>query len=141
MVKGSKEPLNIYTVIVQFSHIKETDDRFTVFEKKEKMLQRAQEKRAVVSRVYGEKVESYLIFLKDEDIKELRKNVDKQFEIQFKRGYQSYREGFWEDAGELFESCLKRDPLDGPTLALKSYIESLDYECPRGWECRELLEK
>ena len=105
------------------------------------MFQRAQEKRAVYSRVYGGKVESYLIFLKDEDMKELRKNVDKQFEIMFKKAYQLYREGYWEDASEEFEKCLKRDPLDGPTLALKSYLDSQNCECPSGWECRELLEK
>ena len=41
MVKGSKEPLNIYTVICQIQNVKEIDDRFTGFEKKERMLQRA----------------------------------------------------------------------------------------------------
>ena len=83
MVKGSKNPIELYTVIVQFESIVETNYRFLGMEKKEKMRQMNMEKRAVEQRVFEGKIASYQIYLKDEDIKELRKNVDKDFEVMF----------------------------------------------------------
>jgi len=102
-VKGSVQPLDLYTVMLNLDHLPETIDRFQGIEKNEKKEQRHSEKVAVVKRVIGGAVDSDQLFLRDEDIREMRKTTDPVLERKFRKGYQAYLGGDWRNAIQLLE--------------------------------------
>jgi hypothetical protein len=48
--------------------------------------------------VLGEVVDSYLLFEKDNDMREMRRNQSKDFDILFQNAYKAYIKGNWEKA-------------------------------------------
>ena len=85
-------------------------------------LERKKERRAVKIRVLGEKVDSFLLFERDDDILEMMRHNDPKLEKAFSQSLHKYKEGDWLNAYEGFLNCLKLNPLDGPSLTLKNYI-------------------
>lgn len=82
------------------------------------------------------------MYQRDSDIRELRRYVDADLERKFKKGYTAYVDGDWDTALNYLEKCQALCPEDGPTLTLKSYIESEECIPPNGWKgFRELTEK
>ena len=79
---------------------------------------------------------------KDYDIIEMRRRVDKRFEKKFHQGYLRYLTGDWAKAEDIFGTCLKIKPSDGPTKTLKTYISDLNGVAPENWKgCRALTSK
>ena len=122
-----------------FEHI----DRYQTMERIDKVKARRREKRAVKQRITGEHVDTSDLYLMDDDIRELRKNVNPTFEKKFRKGYISYIKGDWALAEGVFAQCLKLDPGDGPTMTLKKYISEQHLGiAPKTWKgYRELTEK
>lgn len=72
-VKGSKNPLKLFTITIESENNVEMKDRYQYMQKKDKRNERVKEKRAVKKRVLGDIVDSYLLYERDDDIVELRR--------------------------------------------------------------------
>ncbi len=81
----------------------------------------------------GEIVDSYILFERDQDIRELLQTFNLEFEANFKRAYQFYIDGQWGRAVDILNYCLTLDPKDGPALTLKEFILSENSVAPRNW--------
>lgn len=143
-VKGSIQPVRLFTVDVDFENLHEKKDRFMGKDIKEKKKIRDREKKLLLSSLFdpGSRKKTWDVFSKDKDFKELRRHYDKVFTKKFNEAYKKYISGDWATAEDLFSQCLKMHPNDGPTITLKSYIEELNGTPPQKWAgFRELTEK
>ena len=141
-VKGSLQPMRLYTVDLDFDNLEEKADRFQNFTLKEKKHQREVEKKALHKKLHSGKRTTWSIISKDKDFKEMRKKFDISLDKKFGEAYKKYKKGDWGSAKDLFAQCLKINPNDGPTLTLKSFMEESNGVCPPSWAgYRELTEK
>ena len=56
-----------------------------------------------------------------------------EFLSKFIKGFNSYIEGNWMNAMDLFKECLILDPNDGPTKNLSNFISSYNNIKPSSW--------
>ena len=59
--------------------------------------------------------------------------------LLFKDAYRKYIEGDWATAEDLLAQCLVINPRDGPSIALKEYIESENGIRPANWDGYRIL--
>ena len=142
-VKGSIQPVRLFTVDVDFDNMQEKKDRFTGQTIREKKRVKDREKKDLHIKIFeSQRKTTWDLFSRDKDFKELRRHYDRGFTKKFNEAYKKYISGDWATAEDLFSQCLKMHPKDGPTLTLKSFIEELNGTPPTTWKgFRELTEK
>ena len=141
-VKGSKQPIRLFTVDINFEGLEEKKDRLNGLALHAKKKIRDQEKKDLLGRIDKGLKSTWDLFSTDKDFKELRKTYDKYFAKKFTDAYQKYIKGDWATAEDIFSQCLRMNPKDGPTLTLKAFIEELNGTPPTNWQgFRELTEK
>jgi len=140
-VKGSVQPMKLFTVDMDVTKFNEIRDRMEGKTIKEKKAQRDEEKNEILKRAFQYKKSTWEIFAKDNDFKTLRSNYSKDFQKKFSEGYKKYISGDWLDARAAFDSCLSLQPNDGPTLTLQRFMDETGHP-PAEWSgYRELTEK
>lgn len=70
-------------------------------------------------------------------------NIEKaEFRNMARFAVDSYLAGDWKTARILFERCSKMKPEDGPTSTILNYMRKANFELPEFWNnCREMTEK
>lgn len=140
LVKGSKEPVRLYTVDVNLNLTPQKDDNSNLQgkekrkmqEKKKESLKKEGELRGNISR---------WILGKNSFRELLNTGRNDDFYINWNFAFENYLSGNWQLACETFQECLKLDD-DGPGKTLIAYIKSLNYIPPEGWKgVRELTSK
>eukprot|EP01022_Parablepharisma_sp_SALTPOND_P023258 TRINITY_DN4865_c0_g1_i1.p1 TRINITY_DN4865_c0_g1~~TRINITY_DN4865_c0_g1_i1.p1 ORF type:complete len:1061 (-),score=72.97 TRINITY_DN4865_c0_g1_i1:835-4017(-) len=145
---GYSEPITLYTFDVDTSVLEANMDDEKEMPKEVRVLQRvyARERRDIIYKgvVEGKyKVKNKL--KQDKDIKAMRRcftqvnlilNKTKQeFFETYRKGYDQYIAGDWEDAKELLESVNKMLPSgDNPSKALLVYMRNYGYKAPADWK-------
>ena len=141
-VKGSSEPIDLYTIDINYNVrpqkienikiINDQKEKAKIFKEKKMMLESLIEQYRSVSSLILDK-ESYL---------ELIDEKSEKFYDSWEYAMYFYKKGDWKDAKLYFEQCLKEDSNDGPANTLYNYIKKYDFESPINWRGeRELTSK
>ena len=141
-VKGSIQPIRIYTIDLDYDGLEEKVDRFQDYSLKDKKKIRDQEKKKLQKSISEGNRSTWDIYSRDKDFKELRRNYNKTLAKKFSEAYKKYIAGDWATSEDLLTQCLKISPTDGPSISLKRVIEEHNGTAPNGWRgFRELTEK
>lgn len=139
-VKGSKQPLGLYTVDVNMNpKIGKAKDRANLKAHKKYLRMKKDE----IKKLYVEGRSFKSLLTNKKNFKELLKvKKGKVFYETFAEGLELYIQGKWKLAGEKLEDCNYIDDDDGPTQTLLSYMKKRDFICPPDWDgCRKLTSK
>ena len=74
------------------------------------------------------------MFSIDLDFVGMQQGIPTQMFSIYREALCHYVEGHWKDARELFEKCLELHPVDGPSRALKEFIDEHGDKPPDEWE-------
>lgn len=97
-VKGSNQPIRIYTIDIDVSGLEETNDRFNKYSIKEKKRNYEKEKKNIWHLLQTRKKTTFNIINSDKDFQELRRKINPQFTQLYMLGYQHYLNGEWSEA-------------------------------------------
>lgn len=78
-VKGSVQPIRLFTVDINFENLQEKNDKTTNMNLTEKRNIRNLKKKALLLKIKEGKTSTWDLFSKDKDFKELRKSYNKRF--------------------------------------------------------------
>eukprot|EP00922_Rhytidocystis_sp_ex-Travisia-forbesii_P030936 GHVS01045613.1.p1 GENE.GHVS01045613.1~~GHVS01045613.1.p1 ORF type:complete len:102 (+),score=6.07 GHVS01045613.1:161-466(+) len=100
-------------------------------------------KRSFKKQLWNPQFDMSSFFKTDPDIKAMRKHIPPGFCREFRRGFQSYTRGEWDDARRMLQGVKTQlGHEDGPTMVLLRYMEEFDYVAPQEWRgFRSLTEK
>ena len=140
-VKGSVIPLDLYTIDVNLD-LKPQEKKISIMSPKDKR-KRYQDKKELFQReIEMVKSVTNIIFEKDSYIELTRTKKTEEFYHEWEEGVKFYKNGYFKQAAEQYEKCLKIDPDDGPAKTLLTYIKNRNYKKPEGWKgVRELTSK
>jgi class 3 adenylate cyclase len=142
-VKGSKQPIELYTCEIYPSALKpapEPDKKIDM--KKTRVLGRIARKKLNERALKGE-YNIYELWDEDDDLINMRRGVSKAFIKEFEIALQDYLDGKWTEAKAGFKRAmdLKGAP-DGPCQVLIDFINSEGGVAPSNWPgYRELHDK
>jgi hypothetical protein len=77
------------------------------------------------------------MFTIDEDLLRAQGSLPAELNTTFREAFAEYVSGNWSQAVEQLSKCEARCPTDGPTKALRRYIDAKcgpSYQCPDGWQ-------
>ncbi|CAE8618888.1 unnamed protein product [Polarella glacialis] len=135
-IKGSKTPLQLYCVDLDFRTV-----RLRTFSTKlEWSLRQRFKARQILEAEKERKLTDhmdivYTFWAESHDVTEMRKAFTTEFMHVFNMGYQNYSQGEWQVARRLLTRTL--DMLgfkDGPSGALLSFMDTSDYQAPAKWD-------
>ena len=140
-VKGSVIPLDLYTIDVNLD-LKPQEKKISIMSPKDKR-KRYQDKKELFQReIEMVKSVTNIIFEKDSYIELTRTKKTEEFYHEWEEGVKFYKNGYFKQAAQQYEKCLKIDPDDGPAKTLLTYIKNRNYKKPEGWKgVRELTSK
>jgi len=124
-------------VDVQTEDIAEVSDRFKklVIKDKKRMLDR--EKFVLWESLKRRAMSTISVFRNDSDFSDLRKNFNKEFNVNWKLAYAAYIDGEWSTAHRLLKDGQNLVPEDGPTKTILKVIENNcirpGYNAPEDW--------
>ena len=101
-VKGSIQPMRLFTVDINFDNMKSKNDRFSNKTIKEKKTLRDKEKKILLTKIENGSKTTWDVYSRDKDFKELRRSYDKVFVKKFNDAYRKYIQGDWATAEDLF---------------------------------------
>lgn len=160
-VKGSSQPIDLYTCDLDFSRIKvepsmERANNQSHTEKQVKKVKQRIERTRLQQQCMGvpevseeQRFQIATMFKEDEDLKEMVSRFRQEratFLEMFGRGFEKYKQGEWFEASAIFFKIKKTQFFDGfvdqPTLNLLSYMDNFKYSAPSEWKgYRALTEK
>lgn len=144
-VKGSIEPLELYTCDVDITNL-QLDPFEKPISSKEAKLRRV---KARIARdkyrklCFDGQLHASTKFEVDKDLIEMRKPFTQKFYEVFNEGYQHYIKGDWKTCKQIFDTVEEvKGSVDYPTRNLLSFMEESHYVAPKDWEgYRVLTEK
>ncbi len=89
-VKGSIQPIRLFTIDLDFENMEEKQDRFLSMPIKEKKTIREHEKKILHKQLQQGKKTTWEIYSRDKDFKELRRSYDKMLTKKFGEAYKKY---------------------------------------------------
>jgi class 3 adenylate cyclase len=141
-VKGSLQPLHLFTMDVDPTSLKESADKYRNLTGKEKKKLRMSLRKSLLNKIAKGKITTTYLFERDKDIEKMRKKINSRFFNTFEEGYKNYIEGNWEEAEVNFHTALAQKPKDGPSITLLEFMEGKSHTVPGDWVgVRELTEK
>ena len=132
-VKGSVNPMRLFTIDLNESKIVEAHDRLIKLTNKDKKKILEREKFVVWQALKNRSMSTLSLFKNDADFIDLRSDFSKEFQKQFAEGYQNYKKGMWKDAKTIFEKCVKQRN-DGPSKTLLEFMEETNFVAPSDWD-------
>ena len=142
MVKGSEQPLDLYTVDVNLD-LKPSDEKKVHYAS----IKEKRKKYAIKREQFRKEVEftrnvPQAVLVKSSYMELLKTKRNEEFYSLWNDGVTCYKEGNFNKAGECFKKCLAIEPNDGPAKTLLKYFEKVKYMKPQGWKgVRELTSK
>lgn len=140
-VKGSKNPLGLYTVDMNTENLEEKEEKAA---KAKNLKEHKAKKEKLITALENDEGKCIVFIESDETlVKMLTANYDyKGFYDVFHSGIEDYLGGKWTEAREKFKEGLLTKPNDGPTITLMNFMETLGFKAPVDWKgYRELTEK
>jgi class 3 adenylate cyclase len=164
MVKGSKQPMRLYTIDLNVKNLVENQSKFLLKEKRHRALQVEQtdnlkENFKVLSKkiktveesplnpnIYESHI-SKMQSVEEDTIVNKKLNstnfrlildsnniVSRDYRQRFKFALNAYLDGDWKLAKKLFEKCFQIKIDDKPSHVLYRYMEHMNFESPADWK-------
>ena len=130
--------MRLFTIDIETKDLKVIYDKYAGWSKKDKREALNTEKRAIYRRFKATQ-DSQRIFKGDPEFKELRRHHSAELDQLFRYGFSKYLAGEWPEANKTMDKCLSIDRRDGPSMALKEYIESENAVAPLNWDGFRIL--
>jgi len=140
-VKGSKQPMDFYTVDCDIDELpKCVPKELTKMEIRKK---RKKSKEDVYQEYIENEGRTADLIDTDKDLRVMcRSNGVGPFYEIFQVAFKAYLKGDWSTTKRKLEECLTLRPEDGPTNTLYEYLKENDFIAPEEWEgYRNLTEK
>jgi class 3 adenylate cyclase len=145
MIRGSKVPLQIYTMDLDPGVLEvEEFPREPLPWNLRQRFQARQSIEAQKKHILKEDLDIASIFDRERDIATMRRRFPEEFRQIFNMGYQNYSQGEWQVARRLLARTYTMlvntmNLKDGPSGALLAFMESRQFQVPEGWQgVREL---
>ena len=141
-VKGSEQPLDLYTIDVNLNLKPQENKNIVILSNKEKRKRYADRKETFQREVEIMKSATRLIFQKSSYLELLKAGKTEEFYSIWEEGIAFYKKGDFKTAGDKFKRCLQLDKTDGPAKTLLNYFEHCNFKAPNNWiGVRELTSK
>ena len=141
-VKGSVQPLDLYTIDVNLNLKPQEKKDIIIMNNKEKRKRYAEKKENFQREIEVYKSVTRLVFQKSNYLELINTKRTSEFYYNWDEGINAYKKGDFTTAGDRFKRCLKLFPDDGPAKTLLKYFENRNYKAPEGWiGVRELTSK
>ena len=142
MVKGSEQPLDLYTVDVNMD-LKPSDEKKVNYASiKEKRKKYAMKRELFKKEIDYARSVAKVVLVKSSYMELLKTKRNDEFYSCWEDGIKNYKEGNFSKAADYFKKCLAIEPNDGPAKTLLKYFEKVKYNKPQGWKgVRELTSK
>ena len=140
-VKGSKQPVDFYTIDCNIDELPEC--RPKVMSKAEVRRKRKKAKEEIICEFLENEGRTTNLLETDKDLKVMLKGngVGPFYEI-FQVAFKAYLRGDWATSKRKFEECLTFRPDDGPTTTIYEFLRDNDFIAPEEWNgYRNLTEK
>lgn len=142
-VKGSKNPIGLFTVDLNLENLKEKIEKVKNSTKAKKSSHK--KKKDILMHALDNDEGKCIVVLESDQtlIDVLRANYNyKDFLDTFHSAMDDYLGGKWHEAQDKFQVCLDIKPKDGPCLTILNYMEGFGFQAPEDWKgYRELTEK
>ena len=142
LVKGSSEPIDLYTIDINYDITPQKKEKIKIIqthEEKEKILK---EKKMMIESLIEEYGSISPIILEKKSYWELIDEKSEIFYGAWENAMRLYKKGKWHEAKKYFEECLEEDSEDGPSNTLYNYIKEFNFKSPANWKGqRELINK
>jgi class 3 adenylate cyclase len=141
-VKGSSEPIDLYTIDINYNVTHQSREKIGIVKSLEEKEKYFKEKKLMVEDLIEEYGSITPIILEKDSYLELIEEKSDIFYQAWENAIKSYKEGDWGKAKQYFEECLRDDSDDGPANTLYNYIKSFNFQSPKDWKGeRELFSK
>ena len=141
-VKGSSEPINLYTIDINCKVTKQKAEKIRIIKDQKEKEKIFKEKKIMLENLIEQYGSVCSIILDKESYMELLDEKSEEFYDAWGVAIELYRKGKWTEAKKYFEECIKEDPNDGPSNTLYNYIKKFNFESPKNWKGeRELTSK
>ena len=141
-VKGSTEPIDLYTIDINYDVSPQKREKIKIFKSPEEKVKFFKEKKILVESLIEEYGSISPIILDKNSYYELIEDKSERFYDGWDNAISYYKEGKWEEAKKYFEVCLEEDSTDGPANTLYNYIKKFNFKSPKNWKGeRELISK
>jgi hypothetical protein len=141
-VKGSTEPIDLYTIDINYDVSPQKREKIKIFKSPEEKVKFFKEKKILVESLIEEYGSISPIILDKNSYYELIEDKSERFYNGWDNAISYYKEGKWEEAKKYFEVCLEEDSTDGPANTLYNYIKKFNFKSPKNWKGeRELISK
>merc|ERR1719247_2693625 len=146
-VKGSKQPMRLYTIDLDFMSLAvEYKNLDNVVKNRFKARQLRETRK---NEKWADEYKVWEMFFTDSDLCKMRQRYILEFFQRFDMAYRNYEAGEWAVARDMLETTRflvktkQGDNMeDGPSTTLLAYMKEFDFQSPPGWPgYRELTEK
>jgi len=154
-VKGSRQPVRLFTLDLDYMRLEVLEKKKGKFTKNRYKIRQLRE--VYKTAKWSEDFKVHDAFQSDEDLVLMRERYSKEFFQRFAMAYRNYEAGEWMVARDMFMTChyslnsvregpatidSDEPPIDGPTLTLMRFMQQSHYFPPNDWQGhRELTEK
>ena len=139
-LKGSNKHIGLFTIDFDLSCLAKS-----IFKNKsrEKKRHNHEMSKYVLNAVLAtEKYQACDLFEFDKVLKIITLNDSREFNLNWKKGFQLYIKGNWKEACEVFNNKKFQGINDGPTQTLLTFMKNHKYSSPNNWNgYRSLNEK
>ena len=141
-VKGSTEPIDLYTIDINYDVPPQKTKKVQIIENSEIRAKSLKEKKMIVESLIDEYGSISPIILEKQSYIDLIDEKSDEFYGAWENAIYFYKNGNWEKAKKYFEDCLEEDNNDGPANTLYNYIKKLNFKSPENWKGeRDLVSK
>jgi len=141
-VKGSTEPIDLYTIDINYNIPPQKKEKIQIFKSPEDKAKFLKEKKILIESLIEEYGSISPIILDKSSYCQLIDEKTERFYVGWDNAIALYKEGKWEEAKQYFEICLEEDSTDGPANTLYNYIKQFNFKSPKNWKGeRELINK
>ena len=139
MVKGSSEPIDLYTIDINYNVTPQKNEKIKIIKNPEEKTKIFKEKKTMIECLIQEYGSITRVILEKESYWELIDEKTEEFYESWENAIKNYKEGKWQYAKKYFEQCLTEDLNDGPTNTLYNYIKKFNFKSPKDWKGRREL--
>ncbi len=141
-VKGSSEPIHLYTIDINCNVTQQKEEKLRIIEDQKEKAKMFKEKKIMLENLIEQYGSVCSIILDKESYLELLDEKSEEFYDAWEEAMDFYKKGKWIEAKKYFEECIKEDQNDGPSNTLYNYIKKFNFESPKNWKGeRELTAK
>ena len=133
-VKGSIQPMDLYTIDVDTSKLK-LDPVVEIKDKKLMMQKHNQIKKRIKAQVIKGHFQTGTLFREDEDLRLITENCmpNNPYRDVWKVAFKDYIDGNWGEAKTKFESFMQERPDIQTTEVVYNYMGNRNFQAPSDW--------